>query len=232
MKLAHWCRMGFPGPRERLLEKGAHSLHDTELIAILLRTGVHGCNVLTLSEHILSHCGSLRELFSANVEELQGIPGLGKAKIATLLAIKEIAHRVWRGSDMSVEISNGERAYELFCDIVHEPQEVLVAAFLNTQNRLLARREIFRGSLDVSVANPREIIREAFKTNAAKIIVAHNHPSQNPEPSEQDRRFTMKMELAARTVGIPLVDHLVVCEAKRYFSFARAKLLKQHEGRS
>ncbi|MCB0406018.1 MAG: JAB domain-containing protein [Bdellovibrionales bacterium] len=118
-------------------------------------------------------------------------------------------------------------AYSIFSRWHSERQEVVSTAFLNGAMKLLSVREIFRGSVNHSVANPREILRAALLEDAVYLIVAHNHPSQDPAPSQWDRCFTKQMESAAAAVGIPLLDHLIVCGAGRYFSFAESGQLSR-----
>ncbi|MEZ4751849.1 MAG: JAB domain-containing protein [Bdellovibrionota bacterium] len=113
-------------------------------------------------------------------------------------------------------------AYAVFSRWHEERQEVVSSAFLNSGMKLLAVREIFRGTVNQSVANPREILRAALLEDAVYLIVAHNHPSQDPKPSPWDRNFTQRMETAAALVGIPLLDHLIVCRGGRFFSFAQS----------
>jgi len=220
------------GPRERLFDKGKQSLSDAELLAILLRTGskipnaANGLSVLVLAEEILARFGNLKEVLSASPEQLREVKGLGQAKIATLIATQEVSTRLLSNTYLEpTHVCDGKSAYHLFSDIANEEQEVLKAAFLTSQNQVIRRQEIFRGTVNSTVANPREIIREALRTNAVKIIVAHNHPSQVPEPSQQDIAFTDQLQKAAAMMGVPLIDHLIVCRAGRYFSFAEQRLI-------
>jgi len=230
----------FKGPRERLLELGAPSLSDAELLCILLRTGKAqadkraGLAVVHLAETILNEFRSLKDVLSASKEELGRISGLGPAKVATLLCVKELSQRIWKQTLVHQEAINTSRlAYGLFCDLVLESQEVLCAAFLNNQNKLIRKQSVFKGLTEGVLARPREVIREAIRANASKLIIAHNHPSENPEPSEDDLKFTWLMDKAAALVGISFVDHLIVCSGGRYFSFADSGRLRSdsREGR-
>ncbi len=124
-------------------------------------------------------------------------------------------------------IQNARDARRALARIGAESQECVLALFLDSRNRLLGRREIFRGTADMSMARPREILREALIAGATRLVVGHNHPSGDPEPSEEDVRFTVRMEWAAEAVGVPLVDHLIICRGGKYFSFAEAMLLGQ-----
>jgi DNA repair protein RadC len=215
------------GPRERLLEKGAGSLSDQELLCVLLGTGPKG--VMDLAERLLERFGDLRSVLSARPEELENVFGVGRSKRSLLLGVGEIALRLWRtgrGKEQA-PVTSASQAYYLFSDLALEDQEVVVGAFLNSRNQLIRRSRIFRGTLDSSLARPREILREALRANSAKLLLAHNHPSQVPEPSDEDIQLTSQLERASKAVGIPLIDHLIICGGGRYFSFAEAKLIEQ-----
>jgi DNA repair protein RadC len=224
--------MSLYGPRDKLLEKGASHLTNEELLAVLLRTGNRSLNrtgqglqVLSLAHCLFSQFPDWRELLCASPEQLKDFSGMGDTKAATLLAVKEIAFRLLKEpltkKDFSIE--NCEDAHALFADLAEENQEVLAAAFLTTKNRLIARLEIFRGTLTHSSVSPREILKEALKRNAAKILLAHNHPSGTPNPSPEDCAFTRQMQEASRLLGIVFVDHLILGEAMSYFSFAQTR---------
>lgn len=212
-------------------------MSDGEILCVLLGTGprnpneVPGPSALALADALLSRFGSLRGVLGARIEELETVRGIGRSKGALLLAAGEISLRLWQTQrgDEAAPVLSMEQAYYLFSDLALEEQELVVAAFLNGANRVIGKRRVFRGTVESSSARPREILREALRVNAAKLLVAHNHPSQRPEPSEEDVAFTSQLEYAAEVVGIPLLDHLVICGAGRYFSFAEAKLLKRRE---
>jgi DNA repair protein RadC len=210
--------------RERIAERGIGTLSDTELLCALLRTGPQG--VLRLSEALLKKFGGLRGVMEARSDDLGQIPGLGSAKISELLAVAEIRRRLTdaRPAGTPNYVRNGESAFRLFRRMQAEDQEVVWAAFLTTRNRVIRVCEIFRGTVGSAPAQPREILRSALRANAAKLIVAHNHPSGEIVPSDDDQFFTDELEFAARTVGVPLIDHLIV-GGETYFSFAEAKRL-------
>lgn len=210
----------FEGPRERLLAKGTSSLSDLELVAILLRTGYGEKNVLEFAGLLCKKFGPLQDLMKASQEELKNVRGIGPAKLSTLLAMKEIAIRFWRGdSQPKFLMESSSAAYRYFSDIALRDQEVLVAAFLNSQLEVILRKEIFIGTLNGSLVSPRELLKEALRVNAAKILIAHNHPSQNPEPSEEDRVFTSLLDEVCKNLGVMLLDHLIICSQNRFYSF-------------
>lgn len=214
------------GPRERILKFGPKTVCDEELLCILLRTGVRrgeegGPAVLRLASEIQAHFRGLKGVFAASPEELQAISGLGDSKTALLLAVGEICQRlIAPPAENRAQILSPEDAYRVFSDLSGESQEVVCAAFLDSQNRVLRRKEIFRGTVDTSVAQPREILREALRSNASRLVLAHNHPSDISEPSEEDRAFTSRVQQACVFVGISLLDHVIICGGGRFYSFA------------
>lgn len=219
------------GPRERLLLRGSSSIEDDELLAILLSTGprAQGLGALALARELLERFGSLAGVLAASAAELLSIRGIGPGKAASLLAVREVSVRLSKNAVALPVVAGSVSAYRLFADLAWESQEVVAAAFLDVRNRVLAQREIFRGTLAGAQARPREILREALRVNAAKILVAHNHPSGSSEPSEEDGRFTAQLEWAACNVGLELIDHLVIGAGDSYFSFAAAGLIGRRE---
>jgi DNA repair protein RadC len=217
------------GPRERLWRNGATGLSDAELLSLVLATGpsaggVAGMAGARLAESLLASFGSLEAVFAADPAQLVELRGIGPGKASRLAAIREIGTRLWR-AEREIErpaIGNSQSAFRLFAGLAHEEQEVVAAAFLDTRNRLIRTREVFRGTLSSSPAQPREILREALKANASRLIVAHNHPSGNVQPSAEDERFTHRLFDSAHLVGVPLVDSLVIGRRGTYYSFADA----------
>jgi DNA repair protein RadC len=196
-------------------------LNDAELLAQLFAG-----NEPILEARLIQTLGNLGEVFKAPPEALRP-QGLGDTEIRLIQTVREIALRLIhpRLRQTGVKILTGEDAYGLFGDLAWESQEVIAMAFLTTRNRVLGKRVIFKGTVSGAAASPREILREALRANAAKMIVAHNHPSGSPGPSEEDLHFTKQLKEAGEIVGIPLVDHLIICERGSYFSFKAAKQL-------
>lgn len=169
-------------PRERLSEFGAEALSNQELLAILLRTGTKEVNVLQLAMHVLEMCGDLRELSSISYEELTEIRGIGPSKAIELLAAIELGNRVFKS-----KLTKGDTVHSsqwvgqyLIDEIGGLHQENVVGLFLNTKNQIIRKEKIFVGSLNTSVAHPREIFRIGVRSSAARLIIGHNHPSGNP----------------------------------------------------
>jgi DNA repair protein RadC len=198
-------------PRERLLQQGGGSLSDSELLAVLLRTGRAGVSVLQMAMDLLRDNGGLAGLLTATPHSLRRC-GLGPAKAATLLAAVEVGRRLAReqlldGEPLSrpVEVARYLALRYHTCD-----QEVMGALFLDARSRLLGEREMFRGTISRIAVEPREILRECLQRGAASIYLFHTHPSGDPSPSAEDLLFTRRMAEAAEIVGLRLVDHVVL----------------------
>jgi DNA repair protein RadC len=206
-------------PRERLLEQGGRALSDSELLAVLLRTGRTGASALQMALDLLRETGGLGGLLTATPHSLRR-NGLGPAKAAALLAAVEIGRRLAReqlldGEPLSrpVEVARYLALRYHTCD-----QEVMGALFLDARHRLLGERELFRGTLSRISVEPREILRECLQRGAAAVYLFHTHPSGDPSPSAEDLLFTRRMVEAAEIVGVRLVDHVVVGSRGRWAS--------------
>ena len=198
-------------PREKLLQRGASALSDAELLAIFLRVGVTGKSAVELARDLLAHFGGLTRLFHASQAEFAAFPGMGPAKFAQLQAVLEMARRAL-GEEMTQGDALGSpgavRDY-LRLHLGGLDHEVFMALFLDAQNRVLAREELFRGTLT---------------QNAAGIILAHNHPSGVAEPSQADRWLTEQLKTALGLVDVKVLDHFIVAGSKG-LSFAERGLL-------
>lgn len=206
-------------PRERLRKYGPEVLNHQELLAIILRTGSRNKNVLELSEEILKSFDDLFDLKTASVEELMMIEGIGEVKAIEIQAVIEFGRRMSlysREKKGSIH-SSAALGEQLIKEMKDYQQEHLMVLYLNTKNEILKKKTIFIGSLSQSVAHPREIFKLAVKCSAARIIVVHNHPSGNPEPSKQDIAFTHRLIECGSLMGIEMLDHLVIGE-KSYIS--------------
>ncbi|MDK6232842.1 RadC family protein [Aerococcus sanguinicola] len=199
-------------PRERLIAGGAERLADYELLAILLRTGSRQASVLDLAVRVLKYYENLYDLRYASIEELTKIPGIGQAKAAELLAALEFGKRVNQAQCPKFgQIGSSQEAGNwLLNEMRHYKQEHVLVLFLNTKHEVIRQQTIFIGSLNMSVAHPREIYHAAVRCCAARIIVGHNHPSGNPSPSQADIDFTQRLLDCGSLLGIDLLDHIVV----------------------
>lgn len=208
-------------PREKLLSYGVESLTDAELLALFLRTGYKGVNVLELSKHLLDEFGSLYHLISAPVDDFCNTRGLGKAKYTQLKAVVELSQR-YLTIKMSLSdslVSPSITHHYLASRLAHKEREVFLVIFLDNQNRVLYSEEMFVGTYNCVEVHPREIVREALKCNAAALILAHNHPSGISEPSQADRNITQQIEQACDLLDIRVLDHIVIGKGE-YVSFA------------
>lgn len=206
-------------PRERMRAYGEKALADHELLAILLRTGTRSYDVMSVAMQVLTKFESLFYLRNASVEELMTVPGIGQTKAIELKAAIEFGLRLAQATQLKEgQITSSQGAGEMLMEELHGlQQEVVIALYLNTKNEIIKKEEVFKGSLNSSVAHPREIFRGAVKYSAARLIVCHNHPSGNPEPSEADIQFTKRLAECGEMMGIQLLDHIITGE-KTYIS--------------
>ncbi|WP_428422851.1 RadC family protein [Methylibium sp.] len=213
-------------PREKLLARGPAALADAELLALLLRTGLPGQGVLQLAQALLDRFGGLTGLLAAEVSALGSVKGLGPAKRAELAAVLEIARRTLaaRLSDKPVFDSPQTVKDYLQLQLASKPHEVFAVLFLDTQHRLLAFEELFRGTLGQASVYPREVVKRALALNAAAAILAHNHPSGVAEPSRADEALTQTLKSALALVDVRVLDHFVVARGS-VVSFAERGLL-------
>lgn len=199
-------------PRERLQRLGAQALADAELIAILLRTGIRGRSAVELGRSLLQALGGLTGLHSASFGELRAVPGVGPAKAAQIKAAIEVGRRLAVAeAGESPTIRSPQDAADLIqYEMGALEQEHFRVLLLDTRNRVLRQRDIYRGSLNASMIRIGEVFRDAVRENAAAIIVAHNHPSGDPSPSPEDVAVTRAIAEAGRMLDIELLDHLVI----------------------
>lgn len=213
-------------PREKLLNKGAPSLSDAELLAIFLRVGMKGKSAVDLARDLLKRFGSLRGLFSANRQELCEMDGMGAAKFAQLQAIQELARRALAEQIAEADALSSPGAVRDYLRLSLQtlPYEVFMGIFLNAQNRVISSDELSRGTIDQTSVFPREIVKRALAHNAAAVIFAHNHPSGNPEPSQADRHLTRTLSDALGTIDVRVLDHFVIAPGA-IMSFAEQGLM-------
>ncbi|TPG81666.1 RadC family protein [Pseudomonas arsenicoxydans] len=199
-------------PREKLLEQGSAKLSDAELLAIFLRTGVSGKSAVDLARHLLSQFGSLRKLLEADLRTFSGHLGLGPAKFAQLQAVLEmgrrhLAERLRHSSVLENPLAVREYLKSM---LRHEPHEVFGCLFLDSKHRVLAFEALFRGSIDTTSVYPRQVVKRALAHNAAALILCHNHPSGNPDPSQADRLLTKRLQEALELVDVRVLDHFII----------------------
>ncbi|WP_270288666.1 RadC family protein [Streptococcus koreensis] len=207
-------------PRERLLTEGPDKLSNQELLSILLRTGNKNKTVYEIAQDLLGSLKSLKELASMSFQELQEVPGIGKVKAIELLATIELGKRIQTSQVIETEqiMSSQKLAKMMQQKIGHEKQEHLLALYLNTQNQIIHQQVIFIGTVNRSIAEPREILHYAIKHMATSLILVHNHPSGIIHPSKNDDGVTQQMIEACNCLGIVFLDHLIV-STDDYYSY-------------
>lgn len=199
-------------PREKLLQRGPGALADTELLALLLRTGLRGQGVFMLADQVLKAFGGMAGLLGASADDLKRVKGLGPAKRSEIVAVMEIARRAIAQPLHKAPVFDSPQAVKdyLSLQIGALPYEVFAVLFLDQQHRLLALEEMFRGTLSQTSVYPREVVRRAMALNAGAVILAHNHPSGVAEPSRADEHLTQSLRAALGLVDVRVLDHLVV----------------------
>ncbi len=206
-------------PRERLKHMGAASLSSSELLAIVLRTGTASENVLALASRLLSRFGGLVGLAKANFGEMCAIPGVGQAKAAQVKAALELGRRLSAAQpeERAVIRSPQDVADLLMSEMGLLDQEHLKVLLLNSKNQVISTCEVYRGNVNSAVIRPSELLRDAVRENCPAIIVVHNHPSGDPEPSSEDIAITRRMLEAGRMLDIEVMDHIIIGR-QRYIS--------------
>jgi DNA repair protein RadC len=199
-------------PRERLLENGAASLSDTELLAIVLGTGVKGCSALDLARRLLEEFGNLTRLFTSPLQECCQHAGLGHAKFVQMQAMLELSRRYMReGLEERDVMSSSELTREyLRARMRHYPHEVFACLYLDNQHRVMRFEELFFGTIDGAAVYPREVVKRCLHHNAAAVIFAHNHPSGVAEPSHADVAITLRLKSALSTIDVRVLDHIII----------------------
>jgi DNA repair protein RadC len=209
-------------PREKILHLGQQTLSNEELFALLLGTGTPSRNVLSLSAALLKRF-PLETLLVTPPEALVAFPGVGKAKASRILAAMELGNRLFAPQSLTkVVIRSLNDAVAELRDIADKRQEFVVVLYLNARSELLVREIVGQGSLTGMLLTAREIFAPALKLPCASLIIAHNHPSGDPTPSEDDIAFTSRIQEAGEVMGIPMLDHVIVTK-QGYFSFRENK---------
>ena len=197
-------------PRERFLKHGPETLSDAELFAIILRTGTLDENVIDMSNRLIAEYG-LDKLFECSLKELQKIKGIGPSKAMQILAMSELGKRYNQSKNPLKKISCAEDVFNYFHErLKDKKEEHFYILMLNTQNYIIGEQLVSKGILDASIIHPREIFKPAIKNSASKIILVHNHPSGDPNPSGEDLEITRKMIEVGEELDIKVLDHVIV----------------------
>ncbi|MEY2519355.1 MAG: repair protein RadC [Verrucomicrobiota bacterium] len=217
-------------PREKLLARGAAALTDAELLAILLRTGLPGANAVEVARQLLKRFGSLSDLSRCTVKEIVAIPGIGEAKAIQLAAAFGLGQRLANERLSRQKLDSPELVHDLVAAEMRTlHKESLRVILLDTRYHLLRMEEVSLGSVNESIAHPRDIFRPAVISSAYAVIVVHNHPSGDPSPSQSDHSLTRRLAEAAELLQIKLLDHIIIgapAEGRLpYFSFKEAGVL-------
>jgi len=217
-------------PREKLLARGADALTNSELIAILLRTGLVGANAVEVASQLLDRYGSLGGLSRCTLDEISAIPGIGPAKAMQLVATFQLGQRLAKETYSQAKIDTPELVYELLAaEMRGLHKESLRVLLLDTRYRLLRTEQVSLGSVNESIAHPRDVFRPAVISSAYAVIVVHNHPSGDPSPSQADHALTRRLAEGAELLQIKLLDHIIIgapAEGRSaYFSFKEAGVL-------
>ena len=214
-------------PREKLLAKGAASLSDSELLAIILRVGATGKSAVDLARDVLSAAGGLRQLLRASEHELCQYPGLGPAKYVQLQAVGEISRRYFAEQEWNhkaVALTSTAAKRMVFAKLGHYQHEVFACLLLDSHNGLIRFSELFQGTIDAAPVYPRQVLQLALQYNAKSVIFSHNHPAGKAEPSQPDRETTRELVTLLNLVDIAVHDHLIVAGSD-IFSFAEHGLI-------
>jgi len=211
-------------PREKLIAKGPQNLKDEELLAILLRTGIEGKNVLEIARQILRKY-SKKRILKMKYEDLIKIKGINSAKACTILASIELIKRALEvGEETLPKIESIKDVIAQMSYLRDKTREHLAALYLNARNELVFKKHIFVGTLDANIAHPREIFEHALANHAASVILVHNHPSGDPQPSKADLEITKRILEAGKILGVDVLDHIIITKTK-IFSFKIKKLI-------
>ena len=211
-------------PREKLERQGPEALQAEELLAVLLRTGYEGTNVLEVSRRILEHHPP-EQLVGMALPDLRKIKGIGRAKAAGLVAAFELSRRALnQGMGVAPTISRPSDVVSIIADIKSRRKEHFLAVFLNARNQVICREDVSVGSLNASLVHPREVFSPAVGSSAASVILAHNHPSGDVTPSREDLELTRRMVQAGEIMGIEVMDHVIIGE-ERMFSMKEANMM-------
>lgn len=209
-------------PREKMFHMGAKNLSEAELLAILLGTGSTKENALKLGEKVLRQF-PLQKLREKNLQEIVKYPGVGMAKAARIAAAIELGERLFAPTSVTkILIKSAQDVLSEVRDIAGKRQEYLIVLYINARHELLLKETVGMGSLNSLQITPKEIFSPALQTPCASIIVVHNHPSNDPHPSDDDIHFTRRIHEAGEVMGIPLVDHVIVSKSG-YYSFKEDK---------
>lgn len=210
MQLKHWPSE--ERPREKLILIGSAQLSDAELLAIFLRSGIRGINAVELSRQLLAHFGNLRALLGASHDEFCEQKGLGPAKYAQLQAVIEMSRRYFAEQTKTEDALTSPGAVKEFlrAKLKDEEHEVFAILYLDNKNRVLKYEALFSGTIDGAMIYPRVVLKKVIDSKAASVILAHNHPSGNADPSQADIAITDRLKKALALIDVKVLDHFII----------------------
>ncbi|WML35699.1 DNA repair protein RadC [Clostridium sp. OS1-26] len=199
-------------PRERLFRYGVETLSNSELLAIILRSGSKKENILNLSGRIIKENGGLNGLLNCTADDFINLHGIGKAKAAQLIALAEISKRLksYKDGNEYKIVTPNDAAELVMEEMRYLRQEYLKVVMLNTKNIVICIKDVSVGSLNSSIVHPREVFCDAIRKSSASIVVCHNHPSGDPTPSNEDINVTHRLKECGKLLGIDLLDHIII----------------------
>lgn len=212
-------------PREKMILNGASSLSDAELLAILIRTGNKELNAIQLARLIIDKVDNIRYLQDITLEELNSIKGIGLSKATQIKAALELGRRIASYRPPKYKIKNPWDIYKYYMESLrYQYKEIFKIVLLNTKNEIITDIDISIGTLNSSLVHPREVFREAIRRSSNKIILLHNHPSGNAEPSKEDKNVTKRLKECGDLIGVEVIDHIIIGDGV-YFSFKENMLI-------
>ena len=211
-------------PRERLINYGVKNISNEDLISIILKTGTKNKSVKDISNFVLKEFKDISNLKYLNINRLMKIEGIGKVKAIELIAAIELGRRVYLEKNINeIKIRDSNDIYKIFNNILkYKQQEHFYALYLDSKNKIIEKKLLFVGTINKSVAHPREIFKNAYLTSASFIICVHNHPSGDPTPSKEDIVFTNNLMEIGKLNNIPVLDHIIIGN-NSYYSFFEGK---------
>lgn len=204
-------------PKEKLFKYGADILTNSELLALILRTGTKTENVIQLSSRLLSELEGLDGILDADANEIMAIKGIKHTKASQIMALAELfkRFRTLKACSKDVKVTSPKDVVNVVMgEMMDLEQEVLKVLLLSTKNIIIGSKDVFKGSLNSSIVHPREIFKQAIKRNSASIIICHNHPSGDPTPSKEDINVTLRIKECGKIIGIELLDHIIIGKNK------------------
>lgn len=215
-------------PRYRAKSKGIEALSDEDLLSLIIRCGTREKNVKELSLEILQKVGSLDNFLNMDIKDLESIKGIGEVSSLSIMASIELGKRILRYHKDKIKLINSQLVYEMFkYEFVGLKQEVVIGIYLDNAKQLICFKELFRGTVNECNIHPREIFKYAVSSSASSIILVHNHPSGNINPSIKDEILTEKVSELGQSMNIPLIDHIIIGSSGYYSLITKQKFFEK-----